>query len=83
MARKLHQRQQFSDRNEKEDVRPSNAQTGHVMAIGRRRTREGAAYHSAVRKKHVERRMPIDKQSDYTVEGQDLRAKKEIRNVRL
>ena len=43
----------------------------HVMAIGRRRTRMGHAYHSATRKKHVERRMPIDKQRDYAVEGQD------------
>ena len=31
----------------------------------------GAAYHSAIRKKHVERRMPIDKQRDYAVEDQD------------
>ena len=31
----------------------------------------GAAYHSAIRKKHGERRMPIDKQEDYAVEDQD------------
>ena len=83
MARKLRQRQQFSDRNEREDARQSNAQTKHVMAIGRRRTREGAAYHSAIRMKHVERRMPIDKQEYCAVEVQDRRAEKEIRNVRL
>jgi hypothetical protein len=33
--------EQFSDRYEKEDARQSNAQIKHVMAIGRRRTREG------------------------------------------
>ena len=80
---KTSPKEQFSDRYEKEDARQSNAQTGHVMAIGRRRTREVAAYHSAIRKVHGERRMPIDKQSDYAVEGQDGRAGKEIRNVRL
>ena len=42
-----------------------------------------AAYHSTIRKKHVEQRMPIDKQRDYAVEGQDGRAGKEIRSVRL
>ena len=63
--------EQFSDRYEKEDARQSNAQTKHVMAIGRRRTREMAAYHSTIRKKHVGQRMPIDKQRDYAVEGQD------------
>ena len=83
MARKLRQRQQFSDRYEKEDARQSNAQTKHVMAIGRRRTREGAAYHSAIRKEHGERRMPIDKQGGYAVKVQDRKAEKEIRNVRL
>lgn len=83
MARKLRQRQQFSDRFEKEDARQSNAQTWHVMPIGRRRTREVAAYHSAIRKEHGERRMPIDKERDYAVEVQDRRAGKEIRNVRL
>ncbi|MDD4534090.1 MAG: hypothetical protein WCS17_00815 [Prevotella sp.] len=36
----------------KEDARQFNAQTGHVMAIGRRRTREGAAYHSAISREH-------------------------------
>ena len=53
------------------------------MAIGRRRTREVAAYHSAIRKEHGERRMPIDKERDYAVEVQDRRAGKEIRNIRL
>ena len=43
----------------------------------------GAAYHSTIRKEHGERRTPIDKQRDYAVEGQDWRAGKEIRNVRL
>ena len=33
--------------------------------------------------KHVERRMPIDKQEYCAVEVQDRRAEKEIRNVRL
>ena len=33
--------EQFSDSYDKEDARQSNAQTGHVMAIGRRSTREG------------------------------------------
>ena len=83
MARKLRQRQQFSDRYEKEDARPSKAQTRQVMAIGRRMTREGAAYHSAIRWEHIERRKPIDKQRDDAVEGQEWRAGKEIRNVRL
>ena len=32
--------------------------------------REVTAYHSAIRKEHGERRMPIDKQGDYVVEGQ-------------
>ena len=41
------------------------------MAIGRRRTREVAAYHSAIRKEHGERRMPIDKERDYAMEVQD------------
>ena len=41
------------------------------MAIGRRRTREGAEYHSTIRKEYGERRMPIDKQGDYAVEDQD------------
>ena len=63
--------EQSSDRYEKEDARQSNAQTKHVMAIGRRRTREVAAYHSAIRKEHGERRMPIDKERDYAVEVQD------------
>ena len=47
------------------------------------RTREVAAYHSAIRKEHGERRMPIDKERDYAVEVQDWRAGKEIRNDRL
>ena len=71
MARKLRPRQQFGDRYEKVDARQSNAHIKHVMAIGRRRTREGAAYHSTIRKEHGERRMPIDKQEDYAVEVQD------------
>ena len=50
----------------------------YVMAIGRRRTREGAAYHSTIGNEHGERRMPIDKQRDYAVEDQDRRAEKEI-----
>lgn len=30
----------------------------YVMAIGRRRTREGVAYHSAIRWEHVEQECP-------------------------
>lgn len=51
--------------------RQSNAQLKHVVAIDQRRAREGAAYHSTIRKEHSERRMPIDKQRDYAVEVQD------------
>ena len=80
-ARKLRQRQQFSDRYEKEDARQSNAQTGHVMAIGRRRTREVAAYHSTLSRKLKERRMPIDRQKDCAVEGYSQRVGIEIRDV--
>lgn len=56
----------------------------HEARYGHRTEKDthGAAYHSATRKKHVERRMPIDKQRDYAVEGQDRIAGKEIRNVR-
>ena len=44
---------------------------------------DGTAYHSAIRKEHVERKMPIGKQKNYAVEVQGRRAEKEIRNVRL
>ena len=51
------------------------------MAIGRRRTREGAAYHSAISNKHVERWMFIDWQKDCSVEYCNRRNGKEIQIV--
>ena len=78
MARKLRQRQQFSDRYERENTRLSNAQIKHVMTIGWRRTRKGAAYRSTIGKEHGERRMPIDKQMDYAVEGKTEERKERL-----
>lgn len=70
----MHQHNQLELFCEKPRRKPVNlhiyCSMKHVMAIGRRRTREVAAYHSAIRKEHGERRMPIDKQGDYVVEGQ-------------
>ena len=39
---------------------------------------DGTAYHSAIRKEHVERKMPIGKQKDYAVEVQGEERKKRL-----
>ncbi|MGP1454098.1 MAG: hypothetical protein ACTTJ9_11890 [Segatella oris] len=48
------------------------------MAIGLRKTREVAAYHSTIRKEYGKRRMPIDKQG-----AMQWKSKTEEREKRL
>ena len=42
-----------------------------------------AAFHSALSRKHGERRMPIDRQRDSAVEGYSRRVEIEIKDVQL
>ena len=75
--------EQFSDRYEMDDADSQTLRQSTSWLSAGEGYSDGTAYHSAIRKEHVERKMPIDKQKDYAVEVQGRRAEKESRNVRL
>ena len=53
--------EQFSDRNDKEDARQSNAPCSTSWPSDGEGQSEVTAYHSALSKKYGKRRMPFDK----------------------